>query len=80
MYQMYMFSLGGAISNLYAVELARQRALPNCKKQGLVGVQRLVMFTSEQVNTEYRRAEGIERVSDGEGSVKSESDTLGVLS
>ena len=42
-------SLGGAISNLYGVELARQRALPDCKSQGLTGARRLVMFTSEQV-------------------------------
>jgi len=47
-----LFSLrspGGAISNLYAVELARQRALPECKQRGMTAAPRLVMFTSEQV-------------------------------
>jgi len=37
------------MSNLYGVELARQRALPNCNSHGMTGVKRLVMFTSEQV-------------------------------
>ena len=41
---------GGAISNLYAVLCARQKFLPSVKSQGLFGLPRLVMYTSEHVS------------------------------
>ena len=44
-----IFAPGGAISNLYAVQCARQRAVPDAKQLGLSAMPRLVMFTSEHV-------------------------------
>ncbi|KAH9398284.1 glutamate decarboxylase gad1 [Tyrophagus putrescentiae] len=38
---------GGAISNLYAVIVARQRKFPECKTKGLKALPQLVLFTSE---------------------------------
>jgi len=44
--------LGGAISNLYAVAVARFKAEPRSKQQGMTSLSsRLVMFTSEHVST-----------------------------
>lgn len=37
------------MSNLYGVAVARQRAAPHFKTQGMMGMDRLVMFTSDQV-------------------------------
>ncbi|XP_076305225.1 glutamate decarboxylase-like [Tachypleus tridentatus] len=39
---------GGAISNLYAMLVARHKMFPNYKQQGLKTLPQLVMFTSEQ--------------------------------
>ena len=44
-----IFAPGGAISNLYAVQCARQKTCPQAKNVGLSGMPRLVMFTSEHV-------------------------------
>ena len=41
--------LGGAVSNLYAVLVARHVILPQVKSQGLKEMPRLVMFESDQV-------------------------------
>ena len=44
---------GGAISNLYAVAVARYRAEPRSKQQGMTSLSnRLVMFTSEHVSND----------------------------
>ena len=44
-------SPGGAVSNLYAVAVARYKAEPASKQQGMTSlVRRLVMFTSEHVS------------------------------
>ena len=42
---------GGAISNLYAVAVARHTVLPDAKAKGLSAMPRLVMFTSEHVRS-----------------------------
>ena len=42
---------GGAISNLYAVAVARFKAQPRSKQQGMTSLSsRLVMFASEHVS------------------------------
>lgn len=46
---MSFYSPGGTMSNLYGVAVARQRAAPHFKTQGMTGMDRLVMFTSDQV-------------------------------
>jgi len=44
---------GGAISNLYAVAVARYKAEPRSKQQGLTSLtSRLVIFTSEHVSND----------------------------
>lgn len=42
-------SLGGAISNMYAMLLARYKMFPEVKEKGMSSVPRLVAFTSEHV-------------------------------
>ena len=49
-----IFSPGGAISNLYAVAVARHKYAPNVKQQGMINQQRLVMYTSEEVKCIYQ--------------------------
>ena len=44
-----IFSPGGAISNLYAMAVARHKYAPQVKQQGMINQQRLVMYTSEEV-------------------------------
>ncbi|XP_044733622.1 glutamate decarboxylase 1 [Chrysoperla carnea] len=44
-----IFAPGGSISNMYSIVLARFRALPNVKTQGMKGVQ-LVAFTSQDAH------------------------------
>ncbi len=41
--------LGGAISNMYAMLLARYKMFPEVKEKGMSSVPRLVAFTSEHV-------------------------------
>lgn len=43
-------SLGGAISNMYAMLLARYKMFPEVKEKGMSSVPRLVAFTSEHVH------------------------------
>lgn len=44
---------GGAISNLYAVAVARFKAEPRSKQQGMTSLSsRLVMFASEHVSND----------------------------
>lgn len=40
---------GGAISNMYAMLLARFKMFPEVKEKGMSSVPRLVAFTSEHV-------------------------------
>lgn len=51
-----IFAPGGAISNLYAVAVARHKFLPESKRQGMTGNKRLVMFTSDQSHFSIIRA------------------------
>uniref|UniRef100_A0A669D4U8 Glutamate decarboxylase 2 n=1 Tax=Oreochromis niloticus TaxID=8128 RepID=A0A669D4U8_ORENI len=44
-----IFSPGGAISNMYAMLLARFKMFPEVKEKGMSSVPRLVAFTSEHV-------------------------------
>jgi glutamate decarboxylase len=41
---------GGAISNLYAVMIARHKMFPEFKEKGLRALPQLVLFTSEHVS------------------------------
>ncbi|XP_036388923.1 cysteine sulfinic acid decarboxylase [Megalops cyprinoides] len=43
-----IFCPGGSISNMYAMNLARYRAFPQVKLQGLWAVPRLAVFTSQE--------------------------------
>ena len=47
----FYFVIGGAISNLYAVAVARQAYVPEVKTKGMNAQPRLVLFTSEHVST-----------------------------
>ncbi|KAK6491692.1 acidic amino acid decarboxylase GADL1-like isoform X1 [Huso huso] len=51
-----IFSPGGSVSNMYAVNLARYKNCPNIKDEGLSGMPRLVMFTSEECHYSIRKA------------------------
>lgn len=41
--------LGGAISNMYAMLIARFKMFPEVKEKGMAAVPRLIAFTSEHV-------------------------------
>ena len=41
---------GGAVSNLYAVMIARHKMFPEFKQKGLKGLPQLVLYTSEHVS------------------------------
>jgi hypothetical protein len=43
-------TIGGAISNLYAVIVSRQKLFPEYKTKGLKALPQLVLFTSEHVS------------------------------
>ncbi len=45
--------LGGAISNMYAMLLARYKMFPEVKEKGMSSVPRLVAFTSEHVRLSF---------------------------
>ncbi|KAK3088048.1 hypothetical protein FSP39_013922 [Pinctada imbricata] len=51
-----MFSPGGAISNLYAVLMARQNRMPSTKLKGVYDLSPMKIFTSEQSHFSIRRA------------------------
>ncbi|XP_069051324.1 acidic amino acid decarboxylase GADL1 [Lepisosteus oculatus] len=51
-----MFSPGGSVSNMYAVNVARHKLFPNIKEEGLSAQPRLVMFTSEESHYSVRKA------------------------
>ncbi|RXM28205.1 Acidic amino acid decarboxylase GADL1 [Acipenser ruthenus] len=51
-----IFSPGGSISNMYAVNLARYKHCPSIKDEGLSGMPRLVMFTSEECHYSIGKA------------------------
>lgn len=42
-------TLGGAISNMYAMLIARFKMFPEVKEKGMAAVPRLIAFTSEHV-------------------------------
>ncbi|XP_009955987.1 PREDICTED: acidic amino acid decarboxylase GADL1-like [Leptosomus discolor] len=46
-----IFNPGGSVSNMYAINLARYKFCPEIKEKGLSGLPRLVLFTSEEVNS-----------------------------
>ncbi|XP_033624948.1 glutamate decarboxylase 1-like isoform X2 [Asterias rubens] len=55
-----IFAPGGAVSNLYAVQCARHKYVPSCKRRGLQSSSRnLVLFTSEHSHFSLRRAAAI---------------------
>uniref|UniRef100_A0AAZ3PR72 Glutamate decarboxylase like 1 n=1 Tax=Oncorhynchus tshawytscha TaxID=74940 RepID=A0AAZ3PR72_ONCTS len=49
-----IFSPGGSVSNMYAVNVARYHHCPDVKVLGLSALPRLVMFTSQEVKTHTR--------------------------
>ncbi|XP_075683291.1 acidic amino acid decarboxylase GADL1 [Rhinoderma darwinii] len=51
-----IFSPGGSVSNMYAVNLARYKYCPDIKEHGLSSVPRLVMFTSEECHYSMKKA------------------------
>lgn len=44
-----LLPLGGAISNMYAMLIARFKMFPEVKEKGMAAVPRLIAFTSEHV-------------------------------
>ncbi|XP_019623555.1 PREDICTED: glutamate decarboxylase 1-like isoform X2 [Branchiostoma belcheri] len=54
-----IFSPGGAISNLYAVNCARYKFVPDVKKKGLREAPKLVMYISEHSHYSLKRAAAI---------------------
>ena len=48
----FIVSVGGSMSNMYGMVLARYKAVPESKTKGLSGQQTLVAFTSEDVSKE----------------------------
>uniref|UniRef100_H2ZUT1 Glutamate decarboxylase like 1 n=1 Tax=Latimeria chalumnae TaxID=7897 RepID=H2ZUT1_LATCH len=51
-----IFSPGGSVSNMYAVNVARYKFCPDIKEKGLSGMPRLVMFTSEECHYSVKKA------------------------
>lgn len=41
---------GGSISNMYGLVLARYKAFPNIKEDGMAALPRLALFASEDVS------------------------------
>lgn len=46
---MLLWTPGGAISNMYAMLIARFKMFPEVKEKGMAAIPRLVAFTSEHV-------------------------------
>ena len=46
-----LFNPGGSISNLYAVQIAKHFYFPQTKTDGLFNMPKIVLFTSEHVNS-----------------------------
>lgn len=46
----FALPLGGAISNMYAMLIARFKMFPEVKEKGMAAVPRLIAFTSEHVS------------------------------
>lgn len=44
-----LWTPGGAISNMYAMLIARFKMFPEVKEKGMAAIPRLVAFTSEHV-------------------------------
>ncbi|XP_048406963.2 acidic amino acid decarboxylase GADL1-like isoform X4 [Stegostoma tigrinum] len=51
-----IFSPGGSVSNMYAVNLARYKCCPELKENGLSGSPPLAMFTSEESHYSVKKA------------------------
>ncbi|KAG7469883.1 hypothetical protein MATL_G00133520 [Megalops atlanticus] len=51
-----IFSPGGSVSNMYAVNVARYNHMPGIKEQGLCGTPRLVLFTSQECHYSVAKA------------------------
>ncbi|XP_048448545.1 acidic amino acid decarboxylase GADL1, partial [Rhincodon typus] len=51
-----IFSPGGSVSNMYAVNLARYKCCPELKETGLSGSPPLAMFTSEESHYSVKKA------------------------
>lgn len=49
--EMHPLPAGGAISNMYAMLLARYKMFPEVKEKGMSAVPKLAAFTSENVRT-----------------------------
>ena len=45
-----IFSPGGTMSNLYAVNAARHHIMPRCKPLGMADCPQMVMFTSQEAH------------------------------
>ena len=45
-----LFSPGGCLSNIYAVQAAKHYYFPDTKQDGLFGMPKLIIFTSEHVS------------------------------
>lgn len=45
--------VGGAISNMYAMLIARFKMFPEVKEKGMAAVPRLIAFTSEHVRVSF---------------------------
>lgn len=54
-----LFVPGGSISNLYAMHLARYKAFPNVKEEGLWGCPPLVAFCSDHAHYSYNKAANV---------------------
>ncbi|MBN3305505.1 GADL1 decarboxylase, partial [Amia calva] len=51
-----IFSPGGSVSNMYAVNVARYKFCPNIKEEGLSGMPKLILFTSEESHYSVSKA------------------------
>ncbi|XP_046997459.1 acidic amino acid decarboxylase GADL1 [Schistocerca americana] len=51
-----IFAPGGSLSNMYAMVLARYRAVPDVKMKGICGSQPLVAFVSEDAHYSFSKA------------------------
>ncbi|XP_036394340.1 acidic amino acid decarboxylase GADL1-like [Megalops cyprinoides] len=51
-----IFSPGGSVSNMYAVNVARYNHMPGIKEQGLSGMPRLILFTSQECHYSVAKA------------------------
>jgi len=73
-----LFVAGGSMANLYSVILARHRAAPMARMEGMTGKGRLVGFCSDQCHYSYQKAAAVAGIGI-ENMIKVKTDAKGAM-